>query len=184
MPIIFWKKEAHTIQQNEWNFSSVKNLSIWCHSRLLSNHIVSSIVRLSFVVQKAKVKPQQNILYCIHNCYALYVFLTQISQRKSLFISKSSSTVQMQKVNWFGVLICNYWKNKRFLRIFPGLESKTWLDRMFNNSFHFLWWENIFPVAPSKWAIVPLYTAWKVSKYGVFLVRISLYLDRIRRFTP
>ena len=99
LPIIFWKKEAHTIQQNGQNFSSVKNLSIWCHSRLLSNHIVSSIVRLSFVVQKAKVKPQQNILYCIHNCYALYVFLTQISQRKSLFISKSSSTVQMQKVN-------------------------------------------------------------------------------------
>ena len=27
-------------------------------------------------------------------------------------------------------------------------------------------------------------TAQKVSKYGVFLVRIFSYLDRIRRFTP
>ena len=111
-------------------------------------------------------------------------FLTHISQESLFFTSRSSSSIQMQNVNWFGVLICNCWKNKRFLRIFPGLESKAWLDMMFNNSFPFLWWENIFPVAPSKWAIVPLYTAWKVSKYGVFLVRISLYLDRIRRFTP
>ena len=72
----------------------------------------------------------------------------------------SSNTISSHKITWI------VWKKKYityFFHNFSWFKVNTWIMNWYDNSGD--------------------YTAWTVSKYSVYLVRIFLYFDWIRRFT-